>query len=69
MKALIKVTVITHTQTEVSLPGGACVSDLLAAAGLTQDAGITAIEGRAVRREHILRDGDAVRVFPEIIGG
>ena len=65
----MKVTVITRTQTEIVLPEGANVSELLAAAGLTNEAGITSIEGRAVRREHILRDGDAVRVFPEIIGG
>ena len=69
MNMMIKVTVVTQKQTEVSLPAGACVCDLLAAAGLTEDIGVIAIAGKAVRREHVLYDGDVVRVFPEIIGG
>ena len=75
----MKVTVITgewarryipRERSEENIPEGLTAGGLLERLPIpTDDIGIIAVNGRAVRREDILCDGDIVKLFPKIIGG
>jgi sulfur carrier protein ThiS len=56
---------------EVELPEGATVQTLLemAAIPLAGDALLLVVNGRIVRPEHVLAEGDQVRLVPAMSGG
>ena len=57
-------------QMEIILPDGFAVNGLLGWLDIpANEIGIIAVNGKAVRREDTLRDGDRVKLFPVIIGG
>ncbi|MCL2023198.1 MAG: MoaD/ThiS family protein [Oscillospiraceae bacterium] len=54
----------------LELSEGSSVADLLELLPIPADEmGLVAINGRAVLRSAALSDGDAVRVFPTVMGG
>jgi len=56
---------------EVDLPEGATVQALLEAAAipLSGDALLLVVNGRIVKPEHVLAEGDQVRLVPAMSGG
>ena len=49
---------------------GATVADVIKVIGLPEDeAGLAVLSGRGVSREHVLCNGDALKIHPVIIGG
>ena len=79
----IRVTVRLHTvlrrktpegivdRLELELPEGATVQSLLDAADITLsgDALLLVVNGRIVKPEHVLAEGDQVRLVPAMSGG
>jgi len=54
----------------VDLPDGSCVADIVNNLGIPADCvGIAVISGQAVRKDHLLTDGDIVTLHPPIVGG
>jgi sulfur carrier protein ThiS len=54
----------------LDLPEGATVLDAMAAQGIDDaDVGFAVIKGKAVRKDHVLADGDDVMLYPAIVGG
>ncbi len=54
----------------LNLPEGATVADALAALGVPVDDSQQAfVDGQAVGWDHVLKEGDSVRVFPPMAGG
>ena len=55
---------------EVEISDGAQVKDLLARLEISaSDGGLVAIDNLVVQHDHVLKDGDAVRVFQRAFGG
>jgi len=55
---------------ELELPEYSTVADALKTLPLPPDeTGLTAINGKAVKKEHFLSDGDCLKIYPPIIGG
>jgi sulfur carrier protein ThiS len=75
----MKITVLTDSwarryvpqeTTELELPEGATPADVLKLMNIPEDeAGMTAVNGKAVSRTQPLAEGDKVKVFPVVIGG
>lgn len=54
----------------LDLPDGATVAQAMAAQGIAdEDVGFAVIEGGAVRKDYVLKDGDTVMLYPAIVGG
>ena len=54
----------------IDMPEQSTVADVIEALKLPSDeTGIAAINGNAVPREHVLSDGDILKIYPAIIGG
>ena len=56
---------------ELELPSGATVQSLLDAAdiALSGDALLLVVNGRVVKPEHVLAEGDEIRLVPAMSGG
>jgi sulfur carrier protein ThiS len=60
----------TRGEATVELPTGATVGDLFAHLGISGRVKLITINDKPeIDRERILYDGDAVRVFPIVVGG
>ena len=54
----------------VTLPEGATVADLIAHLGITRRVRLVVVNGEIEEnRRRPLRDGDAVKLFPTVVGG
>ena len=54
----------------IDLPEQSTVADVINNLKLPPDeTGISAINGNAVPREHVLLNGDVLKIYPAIIGG
>jgi len=57
-------------QVIVDMPDGAKITDLIERLGIPADeAGLTAVNSKAVPREQALHDGDTVKIYPVIVAG
>jgi len=55
---------------EINLTSGATVADAIAAIGVpVDDIGFAIIQGKVVRKDYMLTDGDDVTLYPAIVGG
>jgi len=55
---------------ELNMPTGATVSDVIVRLGIpAEEAGFAVLEGVAVQKNYILKDGDKIKLHPVIIGG
>ena len=55
---------------EIDLPEGAAVADAIALVGIPSDnVGFAMVEGKVVRKDYVLKDGDVVTLHATIVGG
>ena len=55
---------------EMNLPEYITVADVLKMLPLPPDeTGLAAIDGKAVKRDYLLSDGDCVKIYPAIVNG
>jgi sulfur carrier protein ThiS len=53
----------------VTVEAGSTVQALLNGLGAAEDTWLTAVNGQAVERDHVLRPGDVVDCFEPVAGG